>query len=47
MAQQSAGRGWDNQGFPLCFDHALGDLDPDPGNAAPTERRPSAPVFAV
>jgi hypothetical protein len=20
--------GWDNQGFPLCFEHALGDLDP-------------------
>jgi len=28
MAQQSARRGWDNQGFPLCFEHALGDLDP-------------------
>lgn len=23
MAQQ----GWDNQGFPLCFEHALGDLN--------------------
>jgi hypothetical protein len=19
--------GWDNQGFPLCFEHASGDLD--------------------
>ena len=19
---------WDNQGFPLCFEHATGDLDP-------------------
>jgi len=28
MAQQSARRGWDNQGFPLCFEHAVGDLDP-------------------
>jgi hypothetical protein len=28
MAQQSARRGWDNQGFPLCFEHASGDLDP-------------------
>jgi hypothetical protein len=28
MAQQSARRGWDNQGFPQCFEHALGDLDP-------------------
>jgi hypothetical protein len=28
MAQQSARRGWDNQSFPLCFEHALGDLDP-------------------
>ena len=28
MAQQSARRGWDNQGFPPCFEHALGDLDP-------------------
>ena len=28
MAQQSARRGRDNQGFPLCFEHALGDLDP-------------------
>jgi len=28
MAQQSARRGWDNQGFPLCFEHAMGDLDP-------------------
>jgi hypothetical protein len=28
MAQQSARRGWDNQGFPLCLEHALGDLDP-------------------
>ena len=28
MAQQSARRGWDNQGFPLCFEHATGDLDP-------------------
>jgi hypothetical protein len=28
MAQQSARRGWDNQGSPLCFEHALGDLDP-------------------
>jgi hypothetical protein len=28
MAQQSARRDWDNQGFPLCFEHALGDLDP-------------------
>jgi hypothetical protein len=22
MAQQSARRGWDNQGFPQCFEHA-------------------------
>lgn len=28
MAQQSARRGWDNQGFPQCFKHASGDLDP-------------------
>ena len=28
MAQQSARRGWDNQGFPLCFEHAVSDLDP-------------------
>jgi hypothetical protein len=28
MAQQSVRRGWDNQGFPLCFEHATGDLDP-------------------
>ena len=28
MAQQSARRGRDNQGFPLCFEHASGDLDP-------------------
>src|SRR5215472_16982445 len=28
MAQQSARRGWENQGFPQCFEHALGDLDP-------------------
>jgi hypothetical protein len=28
MAQQSARRGWHNQGFPLCFEHATGDLDP-------------------
>ena len=28
MAQQSARRGWDNQGFPLCFEHALGEMDP-------------------
>ena len=28
MAQQSARRGWDNQGLPLCCEHALGDLDP-------------------
>jgi hypothetical protein len=28
MAQQSARRGGDNQGFPLCFEHATGDLDP-------------------
>jgi len=28
MAQQSARRGWDNQGSPLCFEHATGDLDP-------------------
>ena len=27
MAQQSARRGWENQGFPQCFEHALGDLD--------------------
>jgi hypothetical protein len=26
MAQQSARRGWDNQGFPLCFEHAVGDF---------------------
>ena len=28
MAQQSARRGRDNQGFPQCFEHASGDLDP-------------------
>ena len=28
MAQQSARQGWDNQGLPLCFEHATGDLDP-------------------
>src|SRR5262249_40820719 len=28
VAQQSARRGRDNQGFPLCFEHALGDVDP-------------------
>src|SRR6202035_4730669 len=28
MAQQSARRGWDNQGFPQCFEHASGDLEP-------------------
>ena len=28
MAQQSARRGRENQGFPQCFEHALGDLDP-------------------
>src|SRR5262249_17461269 len=28
MAQQSARRGRDNQGFPLCFEHALGDMGP-------------------
>jgi hypothetical protein len=28
MAQQSARRGWDNQGFTQCFEHAAGDLDP-------------------
>ena len=28
MAQQSARRGWDNQGSPLCLEHAWGDLDP-------------------
>jgi hypothetical protein len=22
MAQQSARRGWDNQGFPRCYEHA-------------------------
>jgi len=27
MAQQSARQGWENQGFPQCFKHALGDLD--------------------
>ena len=27
MAQQSARRGWDNQGLPQCFEHAPGDLD--------------------
>ena len=27
MAQQSARRGRDNQGFPQCFEHALGDMD--------------------
>ena len=27
MAQQSARRGWDNQGFPQCLEHATGDLD--------------------
>jgi hypothetical protein len=28
MAQQSVRRGRENQGFPQCFEHALGDLDP-------------------
>jgi hypothetical protein len=28
MAQQSARRGRNNQGFPQCLEHALGDLDP-------------------
>ena len=28
MAQQSARRGRENQGFPQCFEHAWGDLDP-------------------
>ena len=28
MAQQSARRGWENQGFPQCFEHALGEMDP-------------------
>ena len=28
MAQQSARRGRENQGFPQCLEHALGDLDP-------------------
>src|SRR5260370_32167544 len=27
MAQQSARRGRDNQGFPPCLEHALGDMD--------------------
>jgi hypothetical protein len=27
-AQQSARRRWDNQDFPLCLEHALGDLNP-------------------
>jgi hypothetical protein len=27
MAQQSARRGRENQGFPECFEHALGDMD--------------------
>src|ERR1700756_3699759 len=27
MAQVSARRRWDNQGFPLCLEHATGDLD--------------------
>jgi hypothetical protein len=27
MAQQSARRGPENQGFPQCFEHALGDMD--------------------
>ena len=27
MAQQSARRDQENQGFPPCFEHALGDLD--------------------
>src|SRR5262249_56135179 len=27
MAQQSVRRGRDNQGFPQCLEHALGDLD--------------------
>jgi hypothetical protein len=26
--KQSARRGWENQGFPQCFEHATGDLDP-------------------
>ena len=28
MAQQSARRDRENQGFPPCFEHAMGDLDP-------------------
>jgi len=28
MAQQSVRRGRENQGFPPCFEHAMGDLDP-------------------
>jgi len=28
MAQRSARRGRENQGFPQCVEHALGDLDP-------------------
>src|SRR5260370_39235623 len=27
MAQQSARRGRENQGFPQCLEHALGDMD--------------------
>src|SRR5580704_8391528 len=27
MAQQSVRRGRENQGFPQCFKHALGDMD--------------------
>ena len=27
MAQQSVRRDQENQGFPPCFEHALGDLD--------------------
>ena len=30
MAQQSARRDQENQGFPPCLEHALGDLDLDP-----------------
>jgi hypothetical protein len=30
MAQQSVRRGRESQGFPPCFEHAMGDLELDP-----------------
>jgi hypothetical protein len=48
MAQQSARRGWENQRFPQCFEHALGDLDPARElcqEGASTEGEPSVPFW--